>query len=99
VQQIARYYQGWCTSKARKYKKCKHNAGHDDFLLNCSIGWKKHTAYCSPVASRLSQALLQESFTSKWWLSSKVETWNFTKYKLFTFRFKSEHNFSETKAR
>ena len=30
----------------------------------------------------ISQALLQERFTSKWWLSSKVETWNFAKYKL-----------------
>jgi len=46
-----------------------------------------------------------ESFTSKWWLSSKVETWNLTKYKLFKlansmkmvfiFRLKSEHSCSE----
>jgi len=35
--------------------------------------------------SRFSQALLHESFSSKWWLSSKVETWNFTKYKLLNF--------------
>jgi len=27
----------------------------------------------------VSQAYLQESITSKWWLSSKVEGWNFTK--------------------
>jgi len=27
----------------------------------------------------VSQAFLQESITSKWWLSSKVEAWNFTK--------------------
>jgi len=26
-----------------------------------------------------SQEFLQESITSKWWLSSKVEAWNFTK--------------------
>ena len=30
-------------------------------------------------ASRFSQALSHESFTSKCWLSCKVETWNFTK--------------------
>jgi len=25
-------------------KKRNHNGGHDDFLLNCNIGYKKHTA-------------------------------------------------------
>jgi len=50
---------------------------------------------------RFAQALLHESFTSKWWLSFKIETWNFIK-KTFTifqfnenglciFRLKSEH--------
>jgi len=33
----------------------------------------------------LSQGLLGESFTSKWWLSSKVEAWNFSE---------SERNYS-----
>jgi len=36
----------------------------------------------------LSQGLLRESFTSKWWLSSKVEAWNFVK---------SERNYSVKK--
>jgi len=31
---------------------------------------------------RFSQALLHESFTSKWWLSFKIETWKFIKNKL-----------------
>jgi len=35
--------------------------------------------------SRYSQALLHESFTSKWWLSCKIKTWNFIKNKLFNF--------------
>jgi len=55
----------WCTSKACKYKKRKNNVGHDDFLIKWNIGCKKHTAYRTLLASRLSQALLQESFTSK----------------------------------
>jgi len=33
----------------------------------------------------LPQGLLGESFTSKWWLSSKVEAWNFSE---------SERNYS-----
>jgi len=43
---------------------------------------KKHSADLALTASRFSQALSQESFTSKCWLSSNVETWNFTKNKL-----------------
>jgi len=35
--------------------------------------------------SRFSQGLLHESFTSKWWLSFKIETWNFIKNKLLKF--------------
>jgi len=65
-----------------KYKKRNHNDGHNDFLLNCSIGWKKHTADLALKASRFSQTLLKESFTSKWRLSFKVETWKSTKNKL-----------------
>ena len=35
--------------------------------------------------SRFSQALLHESFTSKWWLSFKIETWNFIKNKVLKY--------------
>jgi len=52
--------------------------------------------------ARFSQALLHESFTSKWWLSFKIEAWNFiedellkffspTKIDLYICRLKSEH--------
>jgi len=51
-------------------------------LLNCNIGWKKHTLDLALIASLFSQTLLQESFTRKWWLSFKVEIWKFTKNKL-----------------
>jgi len=51
-------------------------------MLNCNINCKQHTADLALIASRFSQALLQESFTSKWWLSSKVKAWGFTKNKL-----------------
>jgi len=36
--------------------------------------------------SRYSQALLHERFTNKWWLSLKIETWNFIKNKLLQFK-------------
>jgi len=77
----------WCTSEACKYKKSNHNYGHDDSLLNCNIGWKKHTAdlALTNIASRSSQTLSQESFTRKWWLSFKPETQKFTK-KAFSFQ-------------
>jgi len=32
----------WCTLEAWKYKKRNHNGGHDDFLFNCNIGYKRH---------------------------------------------------------
>jgi len=35
--------------------------------------------------SRFSQALLHESFTSKWWLSFKIETWKFIENKLLKY--------------
>ena len=38
-----------------------------------------YTADFALIASRLSQTLLQESFTRKWWLSFKVEIWNLLK--------------------
>jgi len=72
----------WCASEAYKYEKRNHNDGYDDSLLNCNIGWKKHTADLALITSRFSQTLLQESFTSDRWLSFKVETWRFTKNKL-----------------
>jgi len=74
----------WCrlTSEACKYKKYNYNGGHDDFLLSNYIGCKTHTADLALIASRFSQLFSQESLTSKWWLSSKVEAWNFTKNKV-----------------
>jgi len=42
----------WCTSKACKYKKRKHNVGHDGFLIKCNIGYKNHTAYRSLIAEQ-----------------------------------------------
>jgi len=51
-------------------------------LLNCNIGWKKYAADLALIASRFSQVLSQKSFTSKRWLSFKVETWKFTENKL-----------------
>jgi len=65
-----------------KYKKRNLNGGHDDFLLNCTIGCWRYTADLAFIASRLSRAILQESITSKWWLSSKLRAGNFNK-KLF----------------
>ena len=53
----------FCTSWKSKYKKRNHKDGHDDSLLNCNIGWKKHTADLALKASSFSQTLLQESFT------------------------------------
>jgi len=55
-----------CTPEACAYKKRDHNGGSDDFLLNCNIAWKKHTADLALVASRFSHALEEENFTSKW---------------------------------
>jgi len=63
----------WCISEACKYKNRNHNGGHDNFLLNYNIGWKKHTADLALIATGFSQGLLQEIFMSKWWLSSKIK--------------------------
>jgi len=43
---------------------------------------KKHTADLALIASRYLQTLSQENFTSKWWLSFKLETWKYAKNKL-----------------
>jgi len=72
----------WCTPEARKYRKRNHNDGHNDFLLNWNTGCKKHTANLVLNPSRFSSSVLHERFISKWWLSSKIETWKFTKNKL-----------------
>jgi len=58
----------WHTSEeACTYEKGNHhNGGHHDFLLNCKIGRKKHTADLALIASRFLQALSQKNFTSKW---------------------------------
>jgi len=100
----------WCTSEACKYTKCSYNGGHDNFLLNSNIGWKKHSGDVALIASRFSQSISQESFISKWWFSSKVEAWNFfqkltfkicqsNENRLSTCQLKSEHNHSEKSAR
>jgi len=46
----------WCTSEARKYKKRNHNDthNHNDFLLSCNIGCKKHAADLALKPSRFS---------------------------------------------
>jgi len=41
-----------------------------------------HTANLALKPSRFSPSVLHERFKSKWWLSSKIETWKFTKNKL-----------------
>jgi len=70
---------------------------------------KKHTADLALIASRFSEALLQDSLRSKWWLSSKVEALTFTTTNFYTcqlnknrlpiFRLKSENDYSEKSAR
>jgi len=53
-----------------------------DFLLNSNIGCKKHTGNLALKRLRFSSSVLHERFISKWWLSSKIETWKFTRNKL-----------------
>jgi len=67
------------TLEAYKHRKRNRDGGHDYFLLNWNVGCTKRTADLALIASRLSQGLLRESFTSIRWLSSKVEAWNFAK--------------------
>ena len=73
----------WWTSEACKYKKRNRDGDHDDLLLNWNIGCTKHTVdlYCTE-SIQIATSAFQESFTSKQWLSSKVEAWNYTKNKL-----------------
>jgi len=65
----------WCTSEACKYKNAIIMAATMTTAILAAKGILHKT-------TRSSQALLHESFTSKWWLSFKIETWNFIKYKL-----------------
>ena len=51
----------WCTLEVCKYKKRNHNGGHEDILLKCNVGCKKHTADLALMASIFSQAFLQEN--------------------------------------
>jgi len=51
----------WCTLEVCKYKKRNHNGGHKDFLLKYNIGCRKHTTDLALIASRFSQAFLQEN--------------------------------------
>ena len=55
---------------------------HVFYARNWNIGCKKHTANLALKLSRFSSSVLHERFISKWWLSSKIETWKFTKNKL-----------------
>jgi len=55
-------------------------------MTSCStaiLAAKSILADLALIASRFSQAFMQENFTSKWWIRSRVEAMNFTKYKLF----------------
>jgi len=49
---------------------------------NWNVSLRRDTAKGIHKASRFSQALFHESFMSKWWLSFKIETWNFIKNQL-----------------
>jgi len=50
----------WCTLEVCKYEKRNHNSDHEDLLFKCNVGCKKHTADLALIASRFSQALLQD---------------------------------------
>jgi len=70
----------WCTSEACKYKNAIIIAATMTTMTTAILATKG-----IHKASRFSQALLHDSFTSKWWLSFKIETWNFIKNKLLKF--------------
>ena len=50
-------------------------------FFSTAILTAKTTAYLALIASRCLQAVLQERFMIKWWLSTEAEAWNFTKNK------------------
>jgi len=70
----------WCTSEACKYKNAIIMAATMTTMTAAILA-----ANGIRKTLRFSQALLHESFTSKWWLSFKIETWNFIKKKLLKF--------------
>jgi len=55
---------------------------HVLYARNWNAGCKKHTANLALKPSRFSSSVLHERFIRKWCLSSKIETWKFTKNKL-----------------
>ena len=75
----------WCTLEARKCKKRNHNGGHDDFLCNCSIGYKRRTVNVALIASMFSQVLLQENFQANGGFHPKQKLGTSTKSKLLEF--------------
>ena len=98
----------WCTRTAEpcKHKKRNLNGGHDDFSLNFNIG-----CYCwSCIYSiEIFTRVFVRKYYETWWVSSNVEAWNFSKKtfktcqlhesRLCICRLKSEHNYSEKRAR
>jgi len=64
--------------------KRKHNVGHDDFLIKCNIGCKKHTAYRSLIALSFSQALLQWKFYEQ--MVAFIQCRNLELHKIQTFQ-------------
>jgi len=67
----------WCTSDACKYESA--------IIMTATMTTAILAAKGIHKTSRFSQTLLHESFTSKWWLLLKIETWIFIKNKLFKF--------------
>jgi len=67
----------WCTSEACKYKNA--------IIMAATMTTAISAVKAIHKTSRFSQALLHESFTSKWWLSFKIETWNFIKNKVLKY--------------
>jgi len=43
-------------------KKRNHNGGHDDFLLNCNIGYKTHTADLALMTSIFTNAFARKFY-------------------------------------
>ena len=56
--------------------------------ISCSIAMlaaksKAQCRTCTYSTEIFTSAFAKNRFTSKWWFSSKVKAWNFTKYKNF----------------
>ena len=91
----------WCTSEACKYKNAITMVATMTTVTTAML-----TAKGTHKTSRFLQALLHESFTSKWWFLFKIETSNFIENELLKFfnstkinlcicRLKSEHIISK----